>query len=44
MMGYEIGGGDANGRCNWSMEQYSRILGEGLLLLYGSNFFNFVKP
>jgi len=39
MMGYKIGGGDANGRCNWSMKQYSRTLGEGLFLLYGSNFF-----
>jgi len=39
MMGYKIGGEDANGRRKWSMEQYSRILGEGLFLLYGSNFF-----
>jgi len=38
-MGYGIRDGDANGRHNWSMEQYSRTLGEGLFLLYGSNFF-----
>jgi len=39
MMGYKIVGEDANGRHNWSMEQYSRTLGEGLFQLYGSNFF-----
>ena len=38
-MGYGIGNKDANERRNWSMKQYSRALGEGLFLLYGSNFF-----
>jgi len=38
-MDYEIGGGDANERRNWSMGQHSRTLGEELFLLYGSNFF-----
>jgi len=38
-MGYKIGGGDAHGKRNWSMEQYSRTLGEGFFLLYGFNFF-----
>jgi len=38
-MGYKIGGGDANERCNWSMGQYSRTLVDGLFLIYGSNFF-----
>jgi len=37
-MVYKIGGGEANGRRNWSMEQYSRTLGERLFLLYGSIF------
>jgi len=40
MMGYKIGGRDANERHNWSMKQLSRTLGEGLLLLYSSNFFS----
>jgi len=43
MMGYEIGGRDANKRKNWSMKQLSRTFEEGLLLLYGSNFFSFLQ-
>jgi len=42
-MGYKIGDGDANERRNWSIEQYSRTLGDGLFLLYGSNFFHILQ-
>jgi len=38
-MGYKIGGRDANGRRNWSMELLSRTLGEVLLLFDCSNMF-----
>jgi len=38
-MDYKVGDKDANERHNWIMKQLSKTLGEGLLLLYGSNFF-----
>jgi len=41
--GYEIGDKDANERHNWSMKQMSRTLGEGLFLLYGSNFISILQ-
>jgi len=42
-----IGDGDANGRCNWSMEQLLRTLREGFHILFGFHLFlisSFCKP
>jgi len=37
--GLQIGGVDAKGRHNWSMEKLLKTLGEGLHLLLGFHFF-----
>jgi len=38
--GLRIGGVDAKGRRNWSIEKLLRTLGEGLHLLFGFNLFS----
>jgi len=44
MMGFKIGGGDANGRRNRSMKQYSRTLGVEMTTGRGGDGFRYPIP